>query len=331
MKLLGLIWSLSLCLPFLTCTAATAVETSIVLEHGEPDQVLLGWESIPGVSYNVLSTDQLNQPLWITLNPQPLLAETNLQNYRDPVMGSSRLYQVVQSEGIRLKVIGISEQAWQASDVWVPSTQADPVSGSKTLITLGCWWDDGYRRTSLPIDTSGTFSNSISPKVGLEHAPVQVQVAFEAAASVTGHTITPPVIGGTGDGFFMLLEIEGLVTNWPVRDSGQSRKSHPFFGPGDPNTIKTITATTDGGAAQVGDLAIAIFAMDNNSNPDINISLPSGWTSLGFNNAAVDNIGYRACYKIVTSAGAQTATCTWSDDSTFVAEAALVVFKAGGP
>ena len=126
---------------------------------------------------------------------------------------------------------------------------------------------------------------------------------------------------------FLVLEVEGIDASSPIRDRGQARISHQQFGHGDPNSIRTIRVLTDGTATQVGDLAVAIFAMDPFDNQDINIDLPEGWTSLGFNNVALQNLGYRACCRFVTEAGRQTATCKWTDDSTFVAEAALVVFK----
>jgi len=113
-----------------------------------------------------------------------------------------------------------------------------------------------------------------------------------------------------------VIEVAGLPTGDVIRDSGQARESHPIYGHGDPNSIQAITVTTEGSAAQREISPVAIFVMDPIANPDIKISLPEGWTSLGHNDFVVDNVGYRACYRIVTAPGTQTATCTWSDDST---------------
>lgn len=182
--------------------------------------------------------------------------------------------------------------------------------------------------SALPVDSNGTFIRAIDRVVGLSHAPLQNQVTVQAGPALGRHVITPPSIGARGDGFFLVLEVSGLDRNSLIRDVGQSRESHPMFGDGDPNTIQSIRVSTDGVAAQPGDLAVAVFSMDPCDNPDIRISLPDGWTSIGSNNVAMQNIGYRACCRIVTEPGRQSAFCSWTDDSTFVAEATLVVFKA---
>ena len=222
--------------------------------------------------------------------------------------------------------VGITEQLWQGSDEWRPATLSHTVSGAKTLITLGCWWD-GSGGSRLPTDTIGAFTAAVNPTTPSGQSPVRVQVAYQAGAAAGLHTVTPDFLGSSGDGFFLLTEAEGLATDSPVRDSGHARDWVPIRCPTNPDTIQTITVATDGAAAQVGDLVVALFAMDPCSNPDIQGGLPSGWTSLGFNDVVVDNIGYQACYKVVTTAGTQTAAWTWIDDSTFVAEAAMVVFK----
>lgn len=223
---------------------------------------------------------------------------------------------------------GISAKYWRTSDEWVPASQSIRVSGSKLLITLGAWWDESYKISSLPLDSIGTFLQGAGPNLG--GPPVQVQIAYEPNAVASEHTVTPPAIGTRGDGFFLLLEAEGVASDSPVRDSGYALDWHKYRGHNDPKTIQAITAATDGNAALAGDLAVAIFVMDCESNPDINISLPSGWTSLGFNNNAMDNIGYRACYRIVNNSGPQTVTCTWRDNSTFIAVGAITVFKRKG-
>jgi hypothetical protein len=230
---------------------------------------------------------------------------------------------------VGVNLAGISVEEWKVSHVWVPATQSLTASTNRTIMTLGAWWDDHWVVTALPTDTNGTLTNAIVRSVGLANGPLQTQIAYEAAAAAGRHLITPPKIGARGDGFFLVLDVGGLDATAPIRDSGQTRVSHPMFGHGDTNSIESISVSTDGTAAQVGDLAVAVFALDQYENPDMHIDLPEGWTSLGFNNAARQNICYRACCKIVTEAGRQSATCTWSDDSTFVAEAALVVFKTG--
>jgi hypothetical protein len=220
---------------------------------------------------------------------------------------------------------GISAKYWRSSDQWVPVSQSISVSRSKFVISLGAWWDESYKISSLPLDSSGTFLPAVAPRLG--GSPVQVQIAYQPNVIATKHTVVPPPLGIRGDGFFLLLEAEGLASDSPVRDSGYALDWHEYHGRNDPRSIRTITLTTDGSVALAGDVAVAVFVMDCENNPNIKISLPLGWTSLGLNNNAMDNIGYRACYRIVTSSGPQTVTCTWADDSTFIAAGAIVVFK----
>ncbi len=230
---------------------------------------------------------------------------------------------------ISLTLLGASEKMWKVSQEWAPVALMANVSvANDALITLGCWWDGSYRVTALPTDDAGQFTPCVPRRIGLSDAPLQNQIAIEISRRSGMHRIVPPRIGHSGDGFFLLLLAGGIDEDAPIRDSGQSRLSHRLFGPGDPNSIRAISVETDDELAQKGDLAIAIFSLDLQKNPDIMISLPEGWVSLGSNDNAVLNIGYRACFKIVTKPGRQSATCSWKDDSTFVAEATIVVFKA---
>jgi hypothetical protein len=230
--------------------------------------------------------------------------------------------------GASLQVIGICEQPWQAGDTWVPGSITNVVEGSKTLLALGAWWDERDNRTDPPTDSNGRFIDAISKTLPLDDAPLQTQLLIQPAALPGEHVVIPSVIGSSGDGFFLLLEADGLIEGLPVLDSGRVRKSHPFYGFDDPNTIETITVSTDRTAAQAGDLAVVVFVMDNNSNPDIKTQIPEGWTLLGRNDAPVDNVGYMACYRFVTEPGQQSVTFNWSDGSTFVAEAAIVILRS---
>ena len=245
--------------------------------------------------------------------------------------GPRVICQTATPSNIGINLIGISEEEWKVSHSWVPTTQSHTLSSKKAIITVGCWWDNFWVITELPTDSNGKFKSAINRTVGLSHAPLQNQIAYQIGASGGKHVITPPDVGKRGDGHFLVLEVEGIDESSPIRDSGQSRKSHAPYGLNDPNTIESISVSTDGTGAQVGDLAVAIFSMDPIENPNISIDMPEGWMSIGFNNVAVQNIGYRACFKIVSEPGRQTATCTWSDDSTFAAEATLVIFKAAIP
>jgi hypothetical protein len=230
--------------------------------------------------------------------------------------------------GITVSLVGISEKEWQVSRKWVPANQTAFISTNCLLATLGCWWDDSWSVTAAPTDSNGHFSKSAPRIVKLDDAPLQTQVSHQSPVAIGEHLITPQPIGGRGDGFFVVLKIEGIDAESPIRASGQARLSHPLVGANDPDSIQSISVSTKGSDAVVGDLAVAIFTVDACDNPDIKIDLPSGWTSIGANSVAIQNIGYRACCRLVTEAGPQAATCRWNDRSSFAAEATLVIFKA---
>src|SRR2546430_1307755 len=66
-----------------------------------------------------------------------------------------------QAEPIVL-LVGICEQPWMAADDWSPSAQTVTVSGPRTLVALGAWWDASFRNTPPPNDGNGKFLNAIS-------------------------------------------------------------------------------------------------------------------------------------------------------------------------
>ena len=316
-----------------------SLEVSIQYEHGlaARDQqeaarpVVVSWQAVPGKSYNLLSTERLDPAAWAALNPAPLVAETNQQVYRDTNGGSSRFYQVVElNPAVAVTHVGISTQTWLSSDVWVPANQSREVNGSSTLIALGTWWTAAFVPAPLPTDLIGSFGNALMSVTNQgAHARFEVQIGYQANAEAGLHVVTPTSVGSSGDGFFLLVEATGLRPSDSRVDAGHFRLSHGLFGPGDPNHIPGITVTTDGSAAEVGDLAVAIIGQDNYEGNN-QMSLPEGWTSLGVEHSALDNICYRACYKIVTTPGPQSVTCSWVSTSCFVAEAGIVVFRAAG-
>jgi hypothetical protein len=252
--------------------------------------------------------------------------------YRSNLPTPSVLLQPSGQSDIFLTLLGGSEKLWRVSHEWAPAElMANVLAANNAIITVGCWWDDFHRVTALPTDDAGQFTQSVLRRIGLSNTPLQNQIAFKICKRSGMHRIVPPRIGNRGDGFLLLLLTGGIDADDPIRDSGQSRLSHRPFGPGDPKAIQAISVETDDELAQKGDLAIAIFSIDPYENPDMQISLPEGWVSLGYNDNAVLNIGYRACFKIVTKPGRQSATCSWKDNSTFVAEATIAVFKARHP
>jgi hypothetical protein len=231
------------------------------------------------------------------------------------------------NSGVSVFLAGISEKEWKVSHKWVPANQSVTISSNQMILSLGCWWDDSGNVSPLPKDSLGEFV-AVPRKSDLANGPLQNQLAYQSAPAAGEHVVTPPNLGARGDGFFHLLRIEGLDAASPIRDRGETRISHPMVTGKDPNSIQKIEVSTDGAVAQEGDLAVAFFSMDACENPDIKLQTPEGWTLIAANNRALQNIGYLVCCKIVSQPGKQRVTCTWTDDSTFVAEATLVVFKA---
>ncbi len=228
--------------------------------------------------------------------------------------------------------VGTSVQFWAASDAWAPTTQARVIADTtKLLVTCGAWWDGNGLPSALPTDSSGTVVAAVNPSsfTGNVSYPLTVQIGYVLAPSAATHTLTPPAIQSGGDGYFTLLELSGIDGTTPVRETGTAVSFHTPVTPPDSGTYQTITVETSGSTAQVGDTAVAIFMMDPNSTSNSNIAWvpPSGWWVLENKFNATDCIGYLLCCATVLTAGKISATATWTDANTFVAGAAIVVFK----
>lgn len=228
--------------------------------------------------------------------------------------------------------VGTSVQFWAASDAWAPTTQSRVIADTtKLLVTCGAWWDGNGLPSALPTDNHGTVVAAINPSTftGNVSYPLTIQIGYVLAPSVNTHVFTPPAIQSGGDGYFTLLEIPGIDGTTPVRDSGTTVLFHnPVTAP-DPNTYQTITVETLNDYAQVGDTAIAIFAMDPNSASNSNIAWvpPSGWNVLENKFNATDCIGYLLCQATVLTAGKISATATLTDPNNFYFGAAIVIFR----
>jgi hypothetical protein len=228
-------------------------------------------------------------------------------------------------------LVGVSRQAWVASDSWSPATQARVVNvADKVLVTLGGWWDNQAGTNSasaLPSDSGGTFTAAVNPTTTAGQDPVRVQVAYQAAAVAT-HTVTPPAVGADGDGHLALVELPGVSTASPLRTTGRTRSYHAFVGVGDPNNVESIAVTTSGGTTpSIGDVALLVVVTDNENAATQAWSVPSGWTALD-SRPPDDITGFLVAWRVLDVAGHVSATVTWDDptDSTNVAEMAVAVF-----
>jgi len=222
----------------------------------------------------------------------------------------------------------ISVQFVSTPDTWAPLTHGVTVYAGERLVTLGAWWDDsGTNPTAVPTDSAGTFSAVVNVARTDGLYPTHVQIAEQATPSAGLHTITPPNLDTFGDGWLLTLRLSGVGD---VVDSGHFRDAHAVVVPPtpDPDTIESLTVTTAGSAAQVGDLAVAMLQYDPYYQPQPYLVKPAApWVVLGYWDNVTDNLGYVACYMIVETAGAQSVSISWTDANTCLVDGAIAVWE----
>jgi hypothetical protein len=314
-----------------------SLQISLPYHDGAASQVVVVTNTIPGKSYYLMTGSDLGRANWTLINPVPQVARTNYCQFDVTNDFNAGFFQALELDpAVAVTADEVTTQLWLVATggtntTWEPATLSCVVSNTQTIITLGTWWD-GYwdgsssREGVMPTDSNGTLSAAMNLGYPANEDPLLVQVTYEASPNAGLHEVTPGGIWLAGDGYFVLAVANGLATNSPVADVGHARIWHPEYGPGDPQSIQSISVATDGSAARVGDLAVAIIGQDN-YEANNQMSLPPGWTSLGVGNDATDEICYRACYKIVTAPGRQSISCDWVSTSCFVAEAAIVIFN----
>lgn len=225
---------------------------------------------------------------------------------------------------------GLLHQDWVADTAWhAPGTISVTPLTTDLLVTCGGWWDDTLPRPShVATDSAGTFTLDYNPTITALDAPVVTQFAHQTSPTNVAHTVTPPVIGGNGDGYFAVLRIPGVVMASPIRDIGSTHAYHAPVTPPDPGGYTTLTVQTAGTAAKVGDIAVFQCVIDPNSisNTDAAFVVPAGWTVLVNQYNMTDNIGYLLCVAVVTVAGRISATVSWTDNATYVYDASIIVY-----
>jgi hypothetical protein len=245
---------------------------------------------------------------------------------------STLWYETICAINFKLPVVlnSLQKQDWVADDAWVATTAAVTIASGDVLVSVGGWWNDtGTHPVPVPTDNNGTFTATVNPDISTGENPVSVQFCHQATPTVGSHTVTPPSLATTGDGYFALVKLAGIDTSSPIRDTGRTRNWHTIHSPPDPATIQTITVTSSGSSAQVGDICLLAVVMDPNStsNTDVAFVPPAGWWVLVNKFNCADNVGFILCAAKVTTAGQISATVTWTDANTFVADATMVVYK----
>jgi hypothetical protein len=97
-------------------------------------------------------------------------------------------------------------------------------------------------------------------------------------------------------------------------------------------SVQTITSGTTGvvlGSHELEIIAVAVGSSVGTANIAIT-DPPSGYTSLLVSNNTASDIGAEQAYQINTSSGTQSATWSWTDNSTsFVASSITIFFGSG--
>lgn len=188
-------------------------------------------------------------------------------------------------------------------------------TAGSTLLVVSAGWD-GTRQIPLPTDTAGTFTLvSDGTTTALSHPnQMTIQVAAQANATGGNHTISVPAINdGTNNGdqgelgvwIFEILNMPSTLTVRNVTVNHSTRTTKPWSG-------------STGSQPQIGDFVLAMSTYENTaasttgglSNPPT-----GGWTALALNDDASTFIPTSIAYRIVSSAGVQTATWTCTDSA----------------
>jgi len=217
--------------------------------------------------------------------------------------------------------------------VWSPTTATlTGVASTNLLVSIGGWWDSGRgtgAAQGIATDTNGTFSGSGNANPNLPGAspppgwPVSSQLTHQLSAASGSHTFTPPVVGGGGDGYFLVAEFNVPGATWTLVDSGSA-----FSGSATPGAVQSITVTTAGTAAQSGDLVVALITLDGNPTA-FGIGPAPGYTNILTTSTSTDNISLGAGWLTASGSGAQSASWAWSDTATQLAQAVIAVYRSG--
>jgi hypothetical protein len=217
--------------------------------------------------------------------------------------------------------------------IWSPTTATlNGVASGNLLVSIAGWWDSNRGNGAaqgITADTNGTFLGSGNANPNLPGAspapgwPVSSQLAHQLSAASGTHTFTPPVINSGGDGYYLVAEFNVPGATWTLVDSGSA-----FSGSATPGAVQSITVTTAGTAAQPGDLVVAVISIDGNPSA-FGIGPASGYTNILTTSTSLDNISTGAGWLTASGSGAQSASWTWSDTATQLAQAVIAVYRSG--
>jgi hypothetical protein len=215
-------------------------------------------------------------------------------------------------------------QPWHGG-LFAPASITLPgVEAGDAIVVLGVYWGDLPAGTSTaPTDTAGVLKVAVDQGpsiVGRTKPPVFAQLYVELDAAPGSHTIVPPYLGGpAGDGTMYVIQIRGLTDHRVVATGKSWRKSA---------AIADVFVAL-GGSAEPGDFVVALGGYDNTEQRDHAgwSHPPPGWTGLGVQEDAANNVPSELCYQVAPAAGPQGVTWTWTDPKVNVAAAVIAAFR----
>lgn len=223
-------------------------------------------------------------------------------------------------------------QIWTGGSDWnSPGNVTLPsVAAGNLVLTFGGWWDSNHGTggtQQLPSSSNGGALGaganptlpSFTPSPGW---PVHGQIGHLLGANAGSHVITPQNIGLSGDGYFFAVEFSGPGSTWSRVDGGTNLALSGTAG-----AVDGVSVNSDGTAAQVGDLVVALCVTDGDPSA-IGVGAPSGYPNqLLLTSTATDNIGVGVGWKIATAAGQQSASWTWADNDCKLGAGLIVVYR----
>ena len=206
----------------------------------------------------------------------------------------------------------------------VVATVTGVTAGNLLTIEFGYYIGGNTTQPSTPTDTNGTVSVAEAP-AGLTPFGTDVtgaNIFYVQNANAGIHVITSTV-GLGNSGRMTVTEWSGAATSSVLDQHTNASTS------GGANTSQS-TGTT-GTTSQANELVI--IALDTSGSPgSSNIGIPSpavsGFTDLQKGQNTSSDIGFAHAYKIISSTGTQSATFTWTDNTTNASQAVIATFKA---
>lgn len=222
-----------------------------------------------------------------------------------------------------------------AGAAWSPTTNSlTGVTAGDLLLGGGAWWNsvDGSGGTQTnPTDSNGTWvkAGAACPTVPTIPTPVPgwpvLAAMFEQLNAAAGsHTFTPPdIFTGGGDGTWVVAQFHAASGSaWSRVDDGYGLSRSGTAG-----GVTGVTVTTAGAAAKIGDLCVVNAAVDGDPTA-FGFGAPAGsWNTIFTDGTTTLRATGGMFWRIVTAAGAQSATFSFSDGACEIMGAGMAIYR----